>query len=561
VLLAAALAGLIAGCGSTHATGTNADPAGAIPASAPLYAGIVVRPEGALRTAALSAGRALTHQADPYLRLVEALKTPGSAPLNFNSDVASWLGPRAGIFLSSLDASGSLLTTLLHDLLGASSTTSAFPFAANGAQGAIVLDTKDPAKARSFLDSQARRAGARLAGYRGVSYQATPGGLAFGVIDRFAVIGSEAGLHGVIDTTLGEPSLADTASYAKLAASAPSGAIAHLYANPAAGVPAAAGQGPTSLFGLFAGPHPVDISLVPSAGSVTLDGDALVSGSAAQAGGLIASGPEGARALGELPANSWLAVGLGNIATTLAGDVQGLDGLALLGSSLSQGSPESSASGTFNLKGLLEGILHPLSVLGANSAEARRAFQSWMGSAGIFASGSGLVELRAGAVIASKDPALSRAAVTKLGNALSQAGGSVQPTSVPGTEAAVTARVAGLPVELVIANGRAANGQTKFVIGLGESSVGAALNPSSTLSAASSRSAAASALGEGIQPSIIGDFPTLLSLLEGVGLSEDPLISEFVPYLRTLTTLAGGEKSLGGGVERFRLVVGLQQTG
>jgi hypothetical protein len=54
------------------------------------------------------------------------------------------------------------------------------------------------------------------------------------------------------------------------------------------------------------------------------------------------------------------------------------------------------------------------------------------------------------------------------------------------------------------------------------------------------------------------DFPTLLSLLEGVGLNEDPTISPFLPYLRSLTTLAGGGKSLGGGVERFRLVLGLQ---
>jgi hypothetical protein len=57
------------------------------------------------------------------------------------------------------------------------------------------------------------------------------------------------------------------------------------------------------------------------------------------------------------------------------------------------------------------------------------------------------------------------------------------------------------------------------------------------------------------------DFPTLISLLDAVGLSEDPTISRFVPYLRTLTTLTGGGKSLGGGVDRFRLLVGLQGTG
>jgi hypothetical protein len=99
------------------------------------------------------------------------------------------------------------------------------------------------------------------------------------------------------------------------------------------------------------------------------------------------------------------------------------------------------------------------------------------------------------------------------------------------------------------------------VIGLGEASVQAALKPSSTLSSAASASVAASTLGEGARPSVIIEFAPLLSLLEGVGLSEDPSIAKVVPYLRSLTTLSGGGKSFGGGIERFRLVAGLQQTG
>jgi hypothetical protein len=137
----------------------------------------------------------------------------------------------------------------------------------------------------------------------------------------------------------------------------------------------------------------------------------------------------------------------------------------------------------------------------------------------------------------------------------------VQAVSIPATDAAVAVRLPGLPVVLDIADGRGASGQSKFVIGLGEGSVAAALNPSSTMSSAASRGAAASALGEGIQPSLTVDFPTLLGLLEGVGLNEDPTISTLLPYLRSLTTLAGGEEVLSGGIERSRLVFGLRQTG
>jgi len=564
ILVLAALA--IAGCGSSHASGTEADPAGAVPASAPLYAGATVRPGEPLKAAARSAGQTLSHQADVYLRLLGALQTPGSSTLTFNRDVAPWLGAHAAIFLSSPGAASEtnvsrLLSLLQRGLLGGSTTTSAFPFGANGVEGAIVLDTSDATKARSFLDAQAARAGGHASAYRGVSYQAAPGGIAFGVVDRFAVIGSESGIRSVIDTTLGAPSLAHAAGYAKLLASAPPGVLAHLYANAGAygssGGAATGSQGLPGLLSLLAGTRSVNVSLVPTAASIALDADVLSSGGTASRGGLLSPSPEGAQALGELPGESWLAVGLGNVGATLGEDVRGLHTLASIGSTLA-GSGAAGKSSSISVNGLLGAILAPLSALSANSAEARRDFASWMGSAGMFASGSGLLELKGGIVIGSKNPALSRAAVAKLGAKLREAGGSVQAVSIAGTDASVAARLTGLPVALDIADGRDAAGQAKFVIGLGESSIAGALNPSSTLSAAASRAAASASLGEGIQPSLSLDFPTLLGLLESVGLTEDPSISPFVPYLRSLTTLAGGGKSVGAGVERFRLVVGLR---
>ena len=595
-LLLATVLAAIAGCGSSHTTGTSVDPAVAIPGSAPLYAGATVRPGGSLKAAASVAGRTLTHQANPYLRLLTALQTPGSAPLDFGRDVAPWLGPRAGIFLSSLGPSGDssaseLLSVLARGLLGGSSTASAFPFTAHGAGGAIVLDTRDAPRARAFLGSQAKRAGAHAGAYRGVAYEVTPAGVAFAVVDRFAVIGSEEGLRSVIDTTLGGASLAHAPGYAKLLALAPSEALAHVYVNPGApgssptstsrggtgpsgrsgssetSTSAAPSQGLAGLLGLLAGTSETNVSLVPSTTSIELDADALASGSSGEhgpdgrLGGLLASSSEGARAAGELPGESWLALGLGDVRTTLGADVLGLRGLASLASSLGGSGTEGPASAGFSLKGLLEVILKPLGALGADNAEARRDFQSWMGAAGIFASGSGLADLKAGIVIASTDPARSRAAVSKLGTLLRKSGGSVESVSIPGAEAAVAVGFAGLPVTLDIVAGRDANGRAKFVLGLTEASIEALLNPSSTLSSAASYSAAKATLGEGFQPSITLDFPTFLGLLEGVGLNEDPTISKFVPYLRTLTTLAGGAKSLGGGVERLHLVLGLQQTG
>ena len=574
LFVAAALAtiALLAGCGSSHGSGTQADPATATPASAPLYAGAIVRPSGQLKDGALAVGRALSHEADPYLRLLEALQTPGSPKLDFNRDVAPWLGQKAGVFLDSLDNSGSLLSLLEQGLLHGSGATVAFPFGRSLAQGAFVLDTTDAGKAQSFLHSQAAHAGAHNINYRGVTFEVTSDGVAFALVSRFAVIGSEAGVHAVIDTTLGGPSLAHAPGYSKLLAAAPAGALANVYANPAvpgaspaaSGVASPAPSGPSSsqsfsgLLGVLAGKRVVLVSAVPSITAISLDVDTLATASPGTEEGLLPSGPEAARALGELPGESWLALGLSHVGAGLAGDVQGLRALTSLAGA---GSGEGSSSGLVSLGGLLNGLLKPLGVLSADTPEARRDFTSWMGSGGIFASGSGLLELKAAVVINSNSPALSRAAVGKLGAALHKSGASVQPASIPGTDASVEVRLSGLPLALDIANARTASGQTKFILGLGAMSVTGALNPSTTLSGAASTTAAEAALGEGIAPSLMVDFPTLVSLLEAVGLTEAPPISQFVPYLRAVTTLDGGGKSLGGGIDRFRLVLGLRPAG
>jgi Protein of unknown function (DUF3352) len=571
-LLACPLVVGAAGCGSAHPASSGGDPAGVVPASVAMYAEATVRPEGSLKQAALAAGHALSGQADPYLSLLGALQTPGSPQLEFKRDVSPWLGPKAGVFLSSAGAAGEaqveqLLSHLQRGLLGGSSAAP-FAFSAHGVQGAIVMDTTDAAKARAFMAGQAARAGARPDTYRGVPVRVTAGGVGFGVVDQLLVIGSESALHGVIDTALGQPSLARSGTYSRLVASEPEEVLAHVYlsgsaatassasasASPAA--PAGArGEGLASLLGRLTGERPANLSLVPSTNSLELDVDTV---SAAQgSGGLLSSLAGGSQALGELPADSWFAVGLGDVAGTLGTDVRVLREFA----QLAGGGGKEESSSPISLQGLLGALLSPLAALGAETPEAKREFQSWMGSAGLFASGSGLLDLKGGAVISSSDAASSQAAVGALAAKLRAGGSSIQPVAVPGTEAAVAARVPGLPLVLVIAAGRDASGAAKFVIGLGEASVAAVLGPTAKLASAPAYGAAASALSDGITPSVTVDFTTLLSVLEGAGLTEEKSVAPLVPYLRALTTLAGGGKRLSSGIERFRVTVGLQAGG
>ena len=118
----------------------------------------------------------------------------------------------------------------------------------------------------------------------------------------------------------------------------------------------------------------------------------------------------------------------------------------------------------------------------------------------------------------------------------------------------------GFPLALYIAAGRGADGSPKFVLGLGEASIGEALAPSSTLANSAARPAAVSTLG-GAQPSLLLQVPTLLSLLEGIGLTESPPVSTLLPYLRSFTTVTGGGQKLSDEIERFRVVVGLTGSG
>jgi hypothetical protein len=578
--LAVLVAGALVGCGSSGSTGSSADPAGVVPSYAPVYVGAVVRPNGSLKSEALAAGHALTGQKNPYTRLLSVLQTPGSPTLDFGRDVAPWLGENAGLFFTALGSTEGLTGLLQQGLTGGGSGTQ-WPFAAGeGGQGAIVLDTRDLAKAQKFVSTQAAHAGAHTTSYKGLSFQATAGGDAFAVIDKLVVLGSESGVHAVIDTTRSGSSLKGNGSYGQLQSLAPSGALGHVYANPAsltkahlAKAASGGSEGAQSLPALLTalgGTRPLNISLVPTSKSLAIDADVgpapapATGGGAQQSGGLVGALATGARTFGELPGESWLAAGLGNVGGSLGSGLGGLHNLLSLVSSLSSSGSgagplaPSSAQATLSVSGILEGILTPLQALSANTAQAKRDFLSWMGDVGVYASGATILELKAAAVIDSTNPAASRAAVAKLASALNKSGAEASTATIAGTEAAIEAKVKGLPVTLVIADGRAANGQAKFVMGLGESSITAALNPPSTMSTGAAVTAAQTALGEGIKPSLAVNFATLLSLLEGVGLGEDPTVSKFVPYLRAATTLAGGGKSLGGGVERLRLVLGLQ---
>jgi hypothetical protein len=576
---AALLAAALGGCGSSP-SGTDASPATVTPASAPLYIDAVVRPEGSLKNNTTTAAHTLTGRQHPFEGLLKLLAGPtGKAP-NYAKEVEPWLGTHAGAFLSAVALShaegllsGATLQKLLSEglpgleaaLLGQSGLQAAL--GANSAQGALVLDTTDVAKAQSFLEGQAHSTGAHTTSYRGITYQVSPNGVAEGIVHKFAVIGSEAGLKSVIDTAGDGASLAQASAYSKLTSTAEHGALANAYLSPEeltsvlkrGGSNSSDGNGSASaesilplLEGLLGNPGPAYVSVIPSTNAVALNLDTLPStaggsGSSGSASGSTESsaghseafGASGAQVLRGLPGGSWLAVGIGNLGDAAGHGTQGFSVFGSLGSAL-------------NIGGINFGAM--LAPFSSHSLNLQRDLFSWAGATGVYASGSSILELRAALVIASKDPARSRAAVAEFAQAYREAGGQTSPTSVPGTETAVTVKLPSFPLELTLAAG-----QGKFVAGLGSASIEEALNPQSTLGSAPSYSAAASTLGGGIQPSALIEVHTLSGLLESLGLNQAPGFSSVASAIAPLGTItAGGGQSLSDGVKRARVVIGLQ---
>jgi hypothetical protein len=548
VVLALTLIGVaaaIAGCGSS---GSSGEPASLVPASAPLYASIAIKPGGGSSGAAAMAAKKLTHLAEPYGSIAQALLSSEGAHVEFKRDIEPWAGNDAGVFITSLDtsklpqSSNSIQTLLEGGLSGAAAALGADAFGSGGTQGAIVLQTSDVGGARSFLAKRAHEQQAHSATYRGISYQVSPSGAAQGIVKDFAVIGSDAGFKSVVDTSLGGAAIASASGYTK----PPANAIASIYAQPEALVKAvhgpagATGQGISLLSQLFAGAQSVALSVTPTSNSISLQGEVhSVNGASTPL-----FGQEGAKALGEVPSGAWLAAGVGNVGADLPRAFALLHGVASFATSTlfaSLGGPS---------------IEKLFTTLASPNAKLQQDFGSWATSGAMFVSGTGLFNLQAALVIDSNNPTASQAAVGKLAKLMQSAGAEVTNTTIAGANAAVSVKLPGFPALIFIADGQSANGQAKFVLGLGQQSVQGALAPSSTLSTSPAYSSATAALGGGIEPSLIVEFPTMLGFLEGLGLTQNPGVSNLVPYFKSLGALTAGATSQGG-VEHFKVALGL----
>jgi hypothetical protein len=396
--------------------------------------------------------------------------------VNFERDIAPWLGNRAGLAVTSLSG--------------------------GGRPGFVLaIASRDDDKAKAFVSAQQRRHKATEHEYRGVTYGVDGSdGTAAAVVGHAVLLGSEPALKSAVDATKGD-ALSEAKAFKEARSAVGSDGLAYVYldasrvfgllagrlsgaAGGAAGLGAAARA--QALSGLVSGSGVRSIAASLDAAPNALRVDAAILGTKSLGAGT-GDGPGAAAAV---PADAWLSAGIGDVGGTLRKTLagQGGGGGALGGFSFAQ------------IAALLQQRL---------GIDLERDFLSWMGDAAVFVRGTSRADLDGAVVITSKDPAASRAAIAKLDKLLTTFGQSPRALrGVAGAEGLVLPASGGRPALEIAAK------DDKFVIALGKGALEAALTGGGQRLGDTGAYKSAVGLLEGINPSLFLDTPAALKVVE-----------------------------------------------
>jgi Protein of unknown function (DUF3352) len=500
----AAIGWSVAGCGDEGSEPGGPAPATLVPGDVPLYLEGAVRPEGDLRDDVESALGDLLGTEDVGARITDELDSSfaeDDLDLTYADDVEPWLGERAGIFFTNFEEE---------------------------ADGAAVLTTSDQAAAEAALDRFAEEQGVRAKrAVDGIDYTVTEEDDAVGIVDGFAVFGSEAGFRAVVQASGGD-SLADSEAFEDATGDAPDGTAATVYALPDRVLDGLAAAGEIT-------PSERD-DLAASLGDAA-DAPATASVGAADSGFFAeltlpsVGDASGAKELLErVPDDAWIAVGLSDSGPTLG---------ALVAAIQSAG-PEVAAA----LRRAESEIGTDLDEIGDSIGDAAAYFK---GSSPLGVGGAVIAEVR--------DEARVDELLDGLGAALS-ADPSVRVS--PGDEEgeAFSVSPADAPVEFPFVLR-----DDLLAIGLGPDSIDQVYEPESSLTDSEVYDDAQSALGDDFSLVALLDFDATLEFFEAIpDATEDPDFKAALPYIERMSLLAAGVRS-GEETSTVRFALGLDDDG
>jgi hypothetical protein len=500
-------AAAIAGCGGGSGD-SNADvgPAAAAPASAALYLDATVKPTGSAQTNAEAALTKVMNTADPGGKIVSLLEQESKSeghPVNYQQDVAPWLGQKVGFFFTSLSD--------------------------NAQKGAAVVETTDPTASLAF----ARKASGTTATspapqtYNGASYQTDPTdpGSVFGTVGDFLVEGDLDGFKAAVDAQKGD-SLGDDSDFKDALGNLPSDRLGTFYTVPRTLFNAIGGaefgQQQQALLEKSAGESldkPVSGALSASANSFNLE---FIGGSTG------VETPESSL-VADVPGDSWLAFGLGNLGDTAKRTLQQLKD-----------------AGIPNLE---EGIAQIQQATGASIDQLTNA----LGDAVLYVRGTTVPTLNGALVIQTKDPDLTGRLLSQLQSLVSIGSrGGVMPLKLSGGGTGFQINdpsQAPQPIEF-------AQQGDKLVIGYGANSAAQSLAPAQKLSDSPTFSSARGQVAD-LGTDFFLDLPKVFQLAESEGAKSDPDYVRAKPYIDALSYLVTGSGSKGDQAE-LKAVVGLK---
>jgi hypothetical protein len=495
---------LLAGCGGGGGGGeVDVGPAAAVPENAALYIDGTVRPTGATEQDAKAALGKVFDTADPGGKIVSLIDREGSRQspkerFTYAADIQPWLGQEAGAFFTSFSGEGT---------------------------GAAVIETTNSAEALAFA-RKSESGATRTSQQGGTTVYTNPSdGDSFATAGDFLIFGDESAVKAAIDAQQGA-SLGDSGDFKDALGDLPDDRLGTLYSIPkdfiAALGPGQIDKGSEDLLEKSAGEsldQPVSGALTATSDSFNLE---LVGGDNG------VDTPESAL-LGEVPAQSWLAIGFGDLGQIAKRTIEQLKqaGIPDFQSSLSE-AERATGSSIDQLTGAL-------------------------GDAVLYVQGTTESTLTGGLIVETKDPDLSGRLLSQLQTLLQLgSGGGVKPLRLSGGGSGFRIRDASLgsaPVEI-------AQQGDKLVIGYGTGSAERSLKPAQTLADSPSFSAAKGQVSD-LGTDLFLDFPSVLALAESSGAKSDPDYRQAKPYLDALTYLVSGSGGKGDQAE-LKAVLGLK---
>jgi hypothetical protein len=484
------LALVAAGCGSENEAASGASEL--VPAGALMYGEATLAPEGDQKQAIDSilakfpgGGQA----GDKLKELIEKGLRQSDAPISFKDDVEPWLGDEAAFFASSVDSSGE-------------------PSAA-----VALVATDDEDKALETLEKSAEGKVTRK-NYKDVEYltDESNDAEAGAVLDGFLVLGTEAGVKAVIDTSKGGKKLSDDENYKNALEGASEDRLGLFYLNSPQFLKSAQGTMalPQSFQKFFKEPFVATVDADDD--GVVFEGK--VPQETAQTFGFVGQGSD---LLGELPGDSWLAMAQTDFGKLIDFYVDAF-GAAVGGR---------------------DAVEQQLKA--ATGLDLQQDVIDWMGDFGVFVRGTSLADLDGALIIETKDELASGRMIDAVARLARQQGADagVSVRRLPGGAGySITSQSIPKPIQFFQRDGR-------VVLAYGAAAAKDAIAPGETLGDNPDFSSARDSLGGDYDVSFVVLMQPILDLVESTGAASDADWQDAKPYLEPLSALVAGTSGEG----------------